>query len=101
SILDDLHMLCDTTNLPGVSLGTDDIRHKGYGIAEKRPTTIGFEDITLTIIGDGGGKVKDLLHKWFNDVISFDNEDENKTGLFNYPDEYNGTMEIIVYDQAG
>lgn len=100
-ILDDLPMLCDTVNLPGMSLGSDEFRHKGYGLAEKRPTTFGFDDVTITIIGDSNGKVNELLQAWSNLIFPHDTNEDTGTELFNYPSEYYGTMEIYVYDKAG
>ena len=103
SIINDLPMLCDSVNIPGVSLQTDQVRHKGYGLFEQRPTQATFEDITVTLIADAKGLVLDFLHKWMALVTNYDGESEKSTyGIasetFNYPEEYWGTIEIYLYD---
>lgn len=99
-ISEDITLLCDSANLPGASIGLDMIRHKGYGLDEKRPNTISFDDITLTIIADGQGRVLDFLQKWVNHVFSHDEENDNPDSLemFNYPQEYWGALDIYLYD---
>ena len=56
-IMDQLPFRINSANLPGFQIQTDDIRQKGYGLTEKRPFQVGYDDITLTIIADGNGKV--------------------------------------------
>jgi hypothetical protein len=102
-VVNDLPMLCDTANLPGVVLSLDEIRHKGYGLVEKRPNSINFEDFTVSILGDAGGQVLEFVQKWLSLVTNFDGESEVSDAgipaeMFNYPAEYWGTIELYLYD---
>ncbi len=99
-ISNDLMMLSNSANLPGSNFGLDVVKHKGYGLDEKRPNSLSLDDITLTIIADGRGQVLDFLHKWYEKVFSTD-EDSTNSETFNYPVEYWGTLDIYLYDTTG
>lgn len=103
SFINDLPYLVTSANLPGINLRTEDIRHKGYGVIESRPVEMTFEPITLTIIGDGSGKVLDFLQKWMSMIYNFDGESpSNSYGIpsefANYPNLYWGVLELYLYD---
>lgn len=107
-IVDDLPFLVDSTNLPGIQFSTETYRHKGYGHQDKRANDTTFEDITMTIIGDGQGKVLGFLNNWLNKVQNTNGDGTNRAAkfgapveLFNYPDEYQGVMQIYLYDITG
>lgn len=98
-LINDLPILCNTVNLPGFNISADDIRHKGYGLTEKRPSQVSFEDITLTIIADSKGEVLDFVHSWFRLVFPHGNtEDSSNVEFFGYPMDYYGELEIYMYD---
>lgn len=102
NIVSDLPYLCDSANLPGINIATDDFRQKGYGLTEKRPTMVGFEPVTLTFLGDSQGRILNFFHKWLKMVVNWDGEGGSDNGieseLFNYPEEYWGTVDIYLYD---
>lgn len=102
-VISDLPFMCDSANLPGVILSLDDVRHKGYGLVEKRPNSITFEDFTVSIIGDASGLVLAFIQDWLSLVTNFDGESEQSTfgiapEMFNYPAEYWGTINLYLYD---
>lgn len=105
SFVNDLPFLADTANVPAVTLTTQDYKHKGYGLSEARASGISFEPLTLTIIGDGSGKVLEFLEKWMSLVYNFNGEKEESSygigaELINYPVDYWGTFELYMYDIA-
>lgn len=93
---------CNSVNLPGFNLGTDEYRHKGFGLTEKRPNQASFEDVTVTIIADAQGKIYDALYKWHELIYPIDdsNSDED-VEYFEYPNVYYGSLEIYIYDMTG
>jgi len=104
-IVQDLPFLCDTANIPGVSFITDEVRHKGYGLIERRPVQTNFEEFDVIIIGDGQGAVIDFIQRWLLLVNNFTGERETSaqgvgSETFNYPEEYWGTLELHLYNIA-
>lgn len=104
-IINDLPFMVNSSNTPGSNFGTDPIRHKGYGLQELRPVQLDFEPITMTIIGDAKGHVAGFLQKWMSLVFNFDESSQRSTyqiptEMFNYPDEYVGTIDLHLYDIA-
>lgn len=101
-----LSFLCETVNLPGITFGTDDIKQKGYGITEKRASSIGFEDVTCTFFIDNSGICLSFFQKWAQLITSFDPNHSrdlvNDMSLesFNYPEEYWGTVTIYFMDTS-
>jgi hypothetical protein len=98
----DIPFLCETVNLPGIQFTTEQIKYKGYGLIEKRPTSMEMDDITATFFIDNSNVIMGFFQKWMQMVYSFDpNHSRDKVhGMslesFNYPGEYYGTMVISV-----
>lgn len=98
----DIPFLCETVNIPGLTFSTEIIRHKGYGLSEKRPTGLDMDDITATFFIDNSNVILGFFQKWIQMVYSFDpNHSRDKVNgmsleSFNYPEEYYGTMDIFV-----
>lgn len=67
-----LAFLCESTNLPGVLLGTSDIRRYGFGPIEKKPFAPIFTDTTFTFFADASGMVQKFFYKWMNGIVKFD-----------------------------
>lgn len=102
-IINDLPILCDSVNLPTLSFVTEEIRHKGYGLMEKRPVHTNFEDISATLIMDGEGHVFRLFEEWQLLINNFTGERGDSSHgvpneMYNYPADYWGTVEIYLYD---
>lgn len=100
-IMDQLPFRINSANLPGFQIQTDDIRQKGYGLTEKRPLQVGYDDITLTIIADGNGKVLQAFHDWLELIFpTDDSQGSDGVEYFEYPNNYYGGLELYVYDIA-
>lgn len=96
----DLEFRVNSVNFPGFSLGTDEYRHMGVGLNEKRPISAGFEDISITIIADGQGKIHNKLHDWFELIYPTDPDSEDAEH-FEYPENYYGGLTLLMYDSTG
>jgi hypothetical protein len=83
-------------NLPSITLGTENFKHKGYGVDESRVNSIAFEDITLTLFVDNSNKVLNLFQKWIDRTFAFS---DGKETLY-FPEEYWGTLDIQVKDAS-
>lgn len=84
-------------------MSLDEVRHKGYGLVEKRPNSINFEDFTVSILGDAKGQVLEFVQRWMALITNFDEDSEVSADgvpaeMFNYPEEYWGTVELYLYD---
>lgn len=103
----DLQFYCDSAQLPGIAMQTDEIRVAGYGNLEKRPYASIFQDVPCTFMNDTDGRVLKFFHKWvqlvynFNDSSSMDAETAAgiPTNTFAYPKDYYGTVSIAHYDE--
>ena len=102
----DIPFLCDTVNSPGIQFATENIKHKGYGLSEKRPISADMDDITATFFVDNSNTIYGFFQKWFQMVTSFDPNHSRNTvhGMslesFNYPEEYYGSMTLEIKDVA-
>lgn len=103
----DLQFFCDSAQLPGIAMQTDEVRVSGYGNLEKRPYASIFQDVPCTFFNDSDGRVLKFFHKWvqlvynFNDSASMDAESAAgvPTNTFSYPKDYFGTVSITHYDE--
>lgn len=88
------------TNLPGVGFELMPVKRHGYGLEEKRPVSVNFNQIGLNVLVDGRADVIKFFQKWFEHISKFRSDDENYS-LYAYPDTYETTLEIIIYDSTG
>lgn len=75
-----MEFYCDSAQLPGIAMQTDEVRVSGYGNIEKRPYASIFQDVPCTFFLDSDGRVLKFFHRWmqlvynFNDNMSLDAE---------------------------
>jgi hypothetical protein len=101
-IMGDAVIRVNSINLPGVNFGLDEIRHKGFGLGEKRPLSASYDDISLTLIADGQGKLASTLHRWMEFIFPSDiARGADGVEYFEYPNNYYGGLEITMYDTTG
>ena len=102
-VLTDLPIRINSINLPGTTLGMDDIKFSGFGLSERRPNAVTYEDITMTIIADANGRILDFLHEWMELVFptSVERNGSDSVEYFEYPNNYYGGLELYVYDPSG
>lgn len=88
--LQNILLLCDSAQLPGINLNTAPIRT--FGEIREIPYELNYEPITLTFFVDAEMNVKKLFDLW---LYSTQVGDSRK---FTYYDSYVTTMNIIVQD---
>ena len=106
--VDDLTFFCDSAQLPGVSFGTDNIKHSGYGVQEARPYEVLFEPFSTTFIGDSQGRILQYFHDWVKYINNFPIESSggiggtsNRRNTFSYPVDYYTRVQVLTYDNTG
>lgn len=102
-ITNELQLRINSINLPGVNFGVDEIKHKGFGLSEKRPMSVTYDDVSVTIIADGQGRFAETFNQW-NELIlpsNIENTGSDNVEYFEYPENYYGGLEIYVYDAMG
>jgi hypothetical protein len=105
-----LTFLCESANLPGVSLATSEIRRYGYGPVERKPYAPIFVDTTMTFFADASGIVQKFFYKWMNGIVKFDELPFGPIGQIgayplapfevNYKDQYKADILITTVDEA-
>lgn len=69
-----IRLYAESTTLPGVQMGTSQVRRYGIGPLQKIANDVIFNDITVNFIGDGGGHVHSFFVDWLNSISPFDQE---------------------------
>lgn len=100
--------LCYASNIPGLTVASNNIRRQGIGVIEKRPTDITFENLTLNFFMDGRGLVVKYFQKWLQNIqningsMSFDNQYNNlKVFEFGYPENYETNIDTFILNSNG
>ena len=101
---------CEVGQLPGVSVATHEVRRYGYGPFERKPTTVIFKDINVTLLSDANGNNWDIFQKWIQYIHNFDlaragNSTNTNFGMrvfqTNYKQNYATDVVIKAYDDVG
>jgi len=90
-----VELWCDSSNLPGVSLQTTQIRRYGYGVTEKRPSSSSFNNVSMTFMGDSKGAMHSFFYNWIKMIHNFDVRDGDLKNL-----KSNGTGSSRSYELA-
>lgn len=103
----------EATNLPGVSLATDEVRRYGIGNFEKKPYVPIFADVNIRVHVDSKGTIYDFFQSWMKLIINYDvrkgfNTTETSVGRnkqqpyeLSYKEDYQTDIEIICFDPMG
>ncbi len=89
AIFQDLEFLCETSELPGRTLQTADVRY--YGPVNKFPFQSVYADLNLTFICRSEMHEKDLFDSWMQLINPVSNYD------FRYKDDYSVTIEVFHF----
>ncbi len=87
-------MMCDSVNLPGMSIGTTDVRI--FGENREVPYMPLYPALDLSFILDREMKTRTFFEDWANQVV---NRKTRNVGF--YKDYANKEIDIIVTDKAG
>lgn len=88
--LQNILLLCDSAQLPGISLNSAPFRT--FGEVREIPYELRYEPINLTFFVDVEMNVKKLFDLWINSTLI------KETRKFNYYDSYTSPMKIYVQD---
>jgi hypothetical protein len=100
----DLSFFCRSVDLPSLSISTVDIMNQGYGLTEKRPSGLPFDNLNTVFMIDTDFRVKEFFHRWVQAIVNFDNSkgfNREYRGMLpfevSYKDQYKGTVQVAVY----
>lgn len=108
-----LELWCESTNIPGISLSTNEIRRYGYGNVEKRPYVAINNDVNFSFLSDSNADVWTFFQQWIRMIVNYDmrygiNANQNNGVLkgqkpfeLGYKYEYCSDVEIIVFNENG
>ena len=66
-----MEFFCNTTDLPGVALATENITRYGYGSFEKKPHFAIFNDVMLTFLNDSKSQNLQYFQQWMASIVDF------------------------------
>ena len=92
-LVPDLHMLCDTAELPGRSFAAAEARY--YGPSQVFPTNTQYQPLTLSFLCRADSRER----RFFDDWLEFINPTNNFN--FAYPNEYYSEIDIFQYTEYG
>lgn len=105
-----LEYWCESVNIPGVSLATNEVRRYGYGNFEKKPYVAVNNDVNLSFISDSGGGIVTFFQQWVRMIVNFDMRNGINPGTPNgvlsnqkpfeiaYKEEYVSDVQILVFN---
>jgi|688.fasta_scaffold05251_21 hypothetical protein len=91
ALVPDLHMLCDTAELPGRSFSVAQARY--YGPSQVFPTNTEYQPITLSFLCRSDSRER----RFFDDWMDFINPVNNFN--YSYPNEYFSEINIFQYSE--
>lgn len=109
-----LEYWCQSVNIPGVSLATQDVFRYGYGNYEKKPYNAITNDVGLSFISDAGASVWTFFQQWMRMIVNYDmrngitNSTSNTTNgvlpgqlpfQLAYKEDYISDVQILVFDE--
>lgn len=89
----DVMMLCESTDLPGLNIFTDEFRI--HGESRSMPYSISYPEITMNFLIDRSMKVRQYFEDWTNQVFD---RTKREVGYYN---NYVKDIEIYVTDKEG
>lgn len=93
---------------PGIQIATSNSRRYGVGPTVKKPYAAGFNDISVSFIGDSQGIIHQFFYTWMTSIVGVhDLPDIYSRDIFGkqpyeveYRDNYKTIMDIIMYDEV-
>lgn len=89
----DIQLNCSAAQMPGVSIGTSELRIKGP--IRKIPNDMIFADMSLTFYNTSRYKERKYFEHWINSIT------DKETKSFSYYHDYISNIVIAQFDQAG
>lgn len=101
-VYDDLPFYCESVDVPGVLLWTDEVKRYGYGPVEKKPYQPAFADARLVFRSDQDGDVFAFIRQWQALALNYqmsvtDSATITDTnGLGNYSNNFSGSPSNVM-----
>jgi hypothetical protein len=89
----DVMMLCESTNLPGLNIFTNELRI--FGESRHAAYSMSYSDISMTFLVDRDMKVRQYFEDWTNQIF---NRSTRELGYYN---DFVKNIEIYVTDKEG
>ena len=70
--INELSLRCESVNIPGINLQTQDIFRYGTGPVEKSPYSAFFTDVTAQFIVDRDATEYTFFNLWMNSIVNMD-----------------------------
>lgn len=89
----DVMMLCESVNLPGLNIFTNELRV--FGESRSTPYSVSYSEISMNFLLDKSMKVRQYFEDWTNQVF------DRSTRELGYYTDYTKDIEIYVSDKEG
>lgn len=89
----DVMMLCESTNLPGMTIFTNEL--KVFGESRSIPYSVSYSELEMNFILDRDLKVKQYFEDWANEVFN------RSTREVGYYSNFTRDMEMYITDKNG
>jgi len=108
--VENVGLLCNAVNIPGVSFATSDVQRQGFGPLERRVANAIFPAVSATFMLDNNGLVLEFFNFWAKEISSFahqmgdlstDPDTGGSLGEVGYYEDYVCNIDILVYDPTG
>lgn len=103
-----LPFFCEACALPGIVFEAQPVKMHGLGLFERRPFNPIFTEWACQLMVDGQANMVKVFHKWlqlinqFNADMTSNRSSGGKLNYeFEYPENYEGRVEIYLYDDSG
>jgi hypothetical protein len=101
-----LEFMCETTSIPGMTIGSSPVKPHGYGSQYEAPLVPVYEDMPMSCIIDNSGEVTTLFADWQKAAVNYDYapgemNSEDMPFQVSYARDYQGLVEITTYSQEG
>jgi hypothetical protein len=99
-----LHFFIEASTMPGVSLGTDEIRRYGHGQVERKPYAAVFTEVDILVRSDPKGLNYDFFQSWLKLIVNYDSRlinDRRTPDDVSNPNrgiQYSGAFEVSYKD---
>ena len=106
-IIQKLSFVCDTANIPGLSLETNDYRPQGFGVNDRRPSGINFENLQTTFYCDSDHRVVTFFQRWLQEIVNYSSVIKGDLASYKnlsafelaYPEQYQTTITLIFFSK--
>lgn len=101
-----LHLYAADASLPGIYLSTMELKRYGVGPNEKIPYSAQYNDIAISMIGDGGGAVYKFFYNWLQGIVRSDIPMTNQNSIddinpyeVEFKENYRTNIYIVTFDE--